>query len=345
MLARMAERKSSSRARKALTALLLWCVLAAVPATLANQATSVPLNHVSPTVRFDRTEFFLGEQVAFETGKRTAQEVDGPALGATLCELRVVRPDGEAIVKQEEQEGGLVAYNGPSRVSFLAKSELLNDLDDHLVAGRYQILYACGSQKTSVSIQMRELPILRDIHVLFQFPEQVRLSKDKIVKLKVVVSNQSAMPIEIVVPDSNYWARVIAFADYQRPPAWTLFESNREAEAIKNPNFRTRISSASRDKLQLHTIPAKSSYSTQIECRGAADGGALVDPRWLPTDEFEIVGGLVLPLFLPEGVLPQGIDRPIELLTRSKACYAATGERQNTGCEGAIRHWPRAPLD
>src|SRR5208283_2063397 len=248
MLVSMAKLKSWCDTSMALKALLLFCLLPAVPCIVASQATSMPLNHVSPTIRFDRTEFFLGEQVAFEIGKRTAQEVDGPALAETHCELKVTRPDGKAIV---QQRGGPVPYNGPSRVSFLSQPELLNDIDDHPAAGRYQILYACGTQETLVSIQLRELPILRDIHVVVQFPEQVRLSKDKIVNVKVTVSSESAMPIEIVVPDSNYWARVIAYVDYQHPPAWTRFDSNAGAQAIKNPNYRTRISSASRDKLQL----------------------------------------------------------------------------------------------
>jgi hypothetical protein len=335
-------RKSWFNASMALKALLLFCVLPVVLCAVANEAMSLSLDAVSPTIRIHRTEFFLGEQVAFEIGKRTARDVDGPALAETLCELKVVRPDGKEIV---QQEGGPGVYNGPSRLSFLSQPELLNDIDDHLVLGTYQIRYGCGLQKISVSIQLRELSILRDIHVALQFPTQLRLSKDKSLKVGVTVSNGSAIPIKIVVPDSNYWARVIAYANYSHPPAWTLFSSNAVAQAINNPNYRTRISSANLDRLELQAIPAKGSYSTEIEFHGAAAGGGLVVSQWLPTNQFEIVGGLVLHLFSPMDGLPQNSDRPIALLIRSKTCYAVTGERRSTECEGAIEHWPHAPLD
>jgi hypothetical protein len=330
---------NSTMARKASP---LFFLLPVVLCAAANQTKSLSPDTVSPTIRIDRTEFFLGEQVAFEIGKRTAQDVEGPALAETLCELKVVRPDGKEIVQQER---GPDTYNGPSRVSFLFQPELLNDIDDHVAVGRYQILYACGLQKTSASIQLRELSILRDIHVALQFPTQIRLSKDQSLKVGVTVSNGSAIPIRIVVPDSNYRARVIAYANYAHPPAWTLFNSNAVAQAINNPNYRTRISSANLDRLELHVIPAKGSYSTEIEFHGAAAGGGLVAAQWLPTSEFEIVGGLVLHLFSTMDSLPQSSDRPVELLIRSKTCYSVTGERQSTGCEGAIEHWPHAPLD
>jgi hypothetical protein len=330
---------NSSMAPKAsLQFFLLPVVLCAV----ANQTMPLSPNTVSPTIRIGRTEFFLGEQVAFETGKRTAEDVDGPALATALCELKVVGPDGKAIV---QQRGGPVPYDGRSRVSFLFQPELLNDIDDHLTAGRYQILYACGVKETSVSIQLRELPILRNIDVTLQFPRQLQLSKDKSLKLGVTVRNESAIPIRIVVPDSNYWARVVAYAEYAHPPTWTLFNSNAVAQANNDPNYRTRISSGNIDRLKLSTIPAKGSYSTEIEFHGAAAGAGLVDSQWQPTNQFEIVGGLVLHLFSPMDGLPQNGDRPIELLIRSKTCYAVTGERQTTACEGAIRHWPHAPLD
>jgi hypothetical protein len=187
---------------------------------------------------------------------------------------------------------------------------------------------------------LRELPILRDIHVALQFPVQVRLSKDRSTKVGLTVSNESAMPIKIVIADSNFWARVVAYRVYADPPAWTLFSSNALAQAVNNPNYRTRISSANIDRLKLHTIPAKGSYSTEIEFHGAAAGGGLVDSQWLPTNQFEVVGGLVLHLFLPMDGLAESSDRPIELLVRSNTCYAVTGERQSTECEGTIRHWP-----
>jgi hypothetical protein len=335
-------RKSCFNASTALKALLLFCVPAVALCAVVKEAMSLSLDAVSPTIRIDRSEFFLGEQVAFEIGKRTAKDVDGPALAETLCELAVVRPDGKEIV---QQEGGPGVYNGPSRLSFLSQPELLNDIADHLVVGRYQILYGCGLQKTSVSIQLRELPILRDIHVALQFPTHLLLSKDKSFKVGVMVSNGSAIPVKIVVPDSDYWAKVIAYANYADPPAWTLFDSNALAQAINNPNYRTRMSSANEDRLDINAIPATGSYSTEIEFHGAAAAGGLVASQWLPTNQFEIVGGLVLHLFLPMDGLPQSSNRPIELLIRSKTCYAVTGERQSTGCEGAIEHWPHAPLD
>jgi len=334
-------RKSWFNGSMALTALLLFCVLPVALSAVMNKEMPLSLDAVSPTIRIDRSEFFLGEQVAFEIGKRTAKDVDGPALAETLCELKIVRPDGKEIV---QQEGGPGVYNGPSRLSFLSQPELLNDIDDHLVVGRYQFLYGCGLQKTSVSIQLRELSILRDIHVALQFPTQLRLSKDKSLKVGVIVTNASAIPIKIVVPDSNYWARVIAYANYAHPPAWTVFNSNAVAQTIHNPNYRIRVSSANEDRLELHAILAKESYSTEIEFHGAAAGGLMVS-QWLPTDQFEIVGGLVLHMFLPMDGLPQSSNRPIELLIRSKTCYAVTGERQSTGCEGAIEHWPQAPLE
>jgi len=325
-----------------LKTVFLFCLLPLVHCAVANDGMSLAPNAVSPTIRIDRTEFFLGEQVALEIGKRAAKEVDGPALAEILCELKVVRPDGKEIV---QQEGGPSAYNGPSRVSFLFQQELLNDIDGHLAAGRYQILYACAAQKTSVSIQLRELSILRDIHVGLQFPAQLRLSKDKSFKVEVKVSNDLAIPIRIVIPDSNYWARVIAYADYVQPPAWILFDSNAVPPAINNPNYRIRISPANIDRLKLRTVPAKGSYSTETEFHGAAAGGGLVDSHWLPTNQFEVVGGLVLHLFSQVGGLAQSNDRPVELLVRSKTCYGVTGERQSTGCEGAIKHWPHDPLD
>jgi hypothetical protein len=333
--------KSWFNSSMALKASPLFFVLPVVLCAAANQAMSLSPNAVSPTIRIDRTEFFLGEQVIFEIGKRTAEDVDGPALAAAPCELKVVGPDGKAIV---QQRGGPIPYDGRSRVSFLFQPELLNDIDDHLAVGRYQILYACGEKETSVSVQLRELPILRDIHVALQFPVQVRLSKDRSMKLGLTVSNESAMPIKIVIPDSNYWARVVAYADYAHPPAWTLFSSNALAQAVNNPNYRTRISSANIDRLKLHTIPAKGLYSAEIEFHGAA-GGGLVDSQWSPTNQFEVVGGLVLHLFSPMDGSPQSSDRPIELLIRSKTCYAVTGEKQSTECEGAIRHWPHPTLD
>jgi hypothetical protein len=335
-------RKSWFSPGKLLTASPVFCALLLVLCAAANQAISLPANAVSPTIRIDRTEFLLGEQVAFEIGKRTARDVDGPALAAALCELKVVGPDGKAIV---QQRGGPVPYDGRSRASFLFQPELLNDIDDHLTVGRYQILYACGANETSVSIQLRELPILRDIHAGLQFPVQVRLSKDRSLKVGVTVRNESAVPIKIVTPDSDYWTRVIAYADYAHPPAWTLFDSNAVPQVVRNPNYRTRISSANIDRLKLLTIPAKGSYSTEIEFHGAAAGGGLVDSQWLPTKEFEVAGGLVLHLFAPMDGSPPSSDRPIELLIRAKACYAVTGERQSTECEGAIRRWPPDPLD
>jgi hypothetical protein len=42
---------------------------------MANEAMSMSLQVVSPTIRTDRTEFFLGEQIAFEIGKRTARRL------------------------------------------------------------------------------------------------------------------------------------------------------------------------------------------------------------------------------------------------------------------------------
>jgi hypothetical protein len=317
-------------------------VLPIVLFALANHIMSLSPNAVSPTIRIDRTEFFLGEQVVFEIGKRTAEEVAGPALAEARCELRVVRPDGKAIV---QQRGGPVSYDGPSRVSFLFQPELLNDIDDHMAVGKYQIIYACGVKKTSVSIQLRELPILKNIHVALQFPDRLRVSKDKSLRVGVTVSNESSTPIEIVIPDSNYWARVIAYADYEHPSASILFNSNAVAQAINNANYRVRISSTNMDRLKSHTIPAKGSYSTEIEFQGAAAGGGLVDSRWAPTDQFAVVGGLVLHLFTQIDDLPQNNERPIELLIRSKACYAVTGERQSTECEDTIRHWPHSPSD
>jgi hypothetical protein len=338
----------SERAYNACMALgaLSWlCILPVILLVVANEAMSMstPLNVVSPTIRIDRTEFFLGEQVAFEIGKRTAQEVDGPALAAAVCKLTVIRPDGKAIVRQE---GGAVAYDGPSQVSFLFQTELLNDIDTQLNVGRYQILYECGSQKTSVSVQLRELPILSNIHVTLHFPVQVRLSKDKTLKIGVTVRNDSTLPINIVIPNSNYWATVIAYADYEHPPAWIRFNSDSEAQAINSPNYRVRIASANMDKLKLHTIPAKQSYFTEVEFHGSRPGSSLyTDPQWLPQSQFEIVSGLVLPLFLPADATSRESDRLIDLFVRSKACYAAAGERQRTGCVDAIKHWPHAPRD
>jgi hypothetical protein len=149
----------------------LFFLLPVVLCAAANQTMSLSPNAVSPTIRIDRSEFFLGEQVAFEIGKRTTKDVDGPALAETPCELKVVRPDGKEIV---QQKGGPGTYDGPSRLSFLFQRELLNDIDDHLAVGRYQILYACGLQKTSASLQLRELPILRDIHVTLQISRPAR---------------------------------------------------------------------------------------------------------------------------------------------------------------------------
>jgi hypothetical protein len=335
-------RKTWPNASTVLKTLFLFCLLPLVICAVANDGMSLSPDAVLPTIRIDRTEFFLGEQVVFEIGKRTAKNVDGPALAEILCELKVVRPDEKEIV---QQEGGPSAYDGPSRVSFLFQQELLNDIDGHLAAGRYQILYACGTHETSVSIQLRELPILRDIHVGLQFPARLRLSKDKSLKVEVKVSNDLAMPIRIVIPDSNYWARVVAYADYAHPPARIDFDSNTVPQAINNPNYRTRISTANIDRLKLHTVPAKGSYSTEIEFHGTAVSGGLVDSHWLPTNQFEVVGGLVLHLFSPVDGLFQGNDRPVELLVRSKSCYGVTGERQTTGCEGAIEHWPHDPLD
>jgi hypothetical protein len=187
---------------------------------------------------------------------------------------------------------------------------------------------------------LRELPILRDIHVTLQFPDQLQLSKDKSLRVGVTVRNESSIPIRIVVPDSNDWARVVAYADYAHPPTWTLFTSNAVAQANHDPNYRTRISSANISRLKLHTIPANGSYSTETEFHGAVAGDGLVDSQWLPTNQFEIVGGLVLHLFAPMDSLSQNGERPIELLIRSKTCFAVTGERQTNACEGAIRHWP-----
>jgi len=318
---------------------LSWlCVLPLILLFAAIEARPQSVDAVLPTIRLDRTEFFLGEQVPFEIGKRADKDVDGPALAEFLCELKVVRPDGKEIV---QQEGGPSTYDGPERVAFLFQPELLNDIDEHLSAGRYQIQYACGLQKTSVSIQLRELQIIRDVHVALQFPARLLLSKDKSVRVGMTVTNDLAIPIRIVIPDSNYWARVIAYADYAQPPASATFISNAvTADAINSPNYRARISSANIDRLRLRAIPAKGSYSTEIEFHGAAASGGFVDSQWFPTDRFEVVGGLVLHLVLPMAGLPKNSDRPIELLIRSKACYAATGERRSTGCEGAIKHWP-----
>lgn len=326
-----------------LKALFWFWILPGSVFVMANEGISMSLQVVSPTIRTDRTEFFLGEQVAFEIGKRTAEEVDGSALAETVCQLSVVRPDGRVIARQEGRPGG---YNGPSRLSFLSHVELLNDIDDRLSVGRYQILYECGSQRTSVSVQLRELPILSNIHATIHFPAQVRLSKDKDMKVGLTINNESALPISIVIPDSNYWAEVITYADWEHPPTWVRFTSDSAAQAISKANYRARITSSNIDQLQLHTIPAKQSYFTEVEFHGTASGGGLfTDSQWLPQSEFEIVSGLVLPLFLPADGMSQGNNRPIELLIRSKACYAATGESASVGCEDTIKHWPHAPLD
>jgi hypothetical protein len=341
---------------------ILWCIFPVVPpiGPTTNPAIAQPLEIdaatamknqlpttlnvvVSPSIRTDRTEFFLGEQVAFQIGKRTAEAVDGPALAETVCELSVVRPDGRAIVRQE---GGPTTYDGPSRVSFLFHTELLNDIDDRLSVGKYQILYGCGAQKASVSIQLRELPILRNIHATLRFPAQVRLSKDKSMKIRVTVSNESSLPIEIVIPNSNYWSELVVYAYWEQPPASTRFVSDSEAQLIQAPNYRVRISSSNLDKLKLHTIPAKQSYITETELYGSTPNECLyADSRWLPQSQFEIVSGLVLHLFLPADGMSQDSNRPVDLLIRSKACYAATGERKSAGCEDAIKYWPHAPLD
>jgi hypothetical protein len=323
---------------------LLWSwILPGSFFVMANEAMSMSLQVVSPTIRTDRTEFFLGEQIAFEIGKRTAEEVDGPALAATMCQLSVVRPDGRVIVRQEERPG---AYDGPSRVSSLSHAELLNDIDNRLSVGTYQILYECGSQRTSVSVQLRELPILSNIHATIHFPDQVRLSKDKAMKIGLTISNEAALPIRIVIPDSNYWAEIITYADWEHPPAWVRFNSDSAAQAISKANYRVRITSANIDKLQLHTIPAKQSYFTEVAFHGSTpDAGLFTDSQWLPQSQFEIVSGLVLPLFLPTDGMFRDSDRPIKRLLRSKACYAATGEKKSAGCEDAINHWPHAPLD
>ena len=68
-----------------LKTVFLFCLLPLVHCAVANDGMSLAPNAVSPTIRIDRTEFFLGEQVAFEIGKRTAKEVDGPALAEILC--------------------------------------------------------------------------------------------------------------------------------------------------------------------------------------------------------------------------------------------------------------------
>src|SRR5271170_1791701 len=100
---------NSSMARKASP---LFFLLPVVLCAAANQTMSLSPNAVSPPIRIDRTEFFLAEQVAFEIGKRTTKDVDGPALAEAPCELKVVRPDGKEIV---QQKGGPGTYDGPSR--------------------------------------------------------------------------------------------------------------------------------------------------------------------------------------------------------------------------------------
>jgi hypothetical protein len=93
---------NSSMARKASP---LFFLLPVVLCAAANQTMPLPINTVSPTIRIDRTDFFLGEQVAFEIGKRTTKDVDGPALAETPCELKVLRPDRKEIVQQKGGPG------------------------------------------------------------------------------------------------------------------------------------------------------------------------------------------------------------------------------------------------
>lgn len=113
----MISREKAVNACIALGNLSWLCILALILLFSATEAISESANVVLPTIRIDRTEFFLGEQVAFEIGKHTAKDVDGPALAESLCELKVIRPDGKEIA---QQEGGPNTYDGPSRVASLS---------------------------------------------------------------------------------------------------------------------------------------------------------------------------------------------------------------------------------
>src|SRR5436305_6911 len=94
---------------------------------VVNKTTAEPTIEISPTIRLKGAEFFLGERVACELGKHTSKQVAGPWLASADCVLKVVRPDGKEFLRKE---GRTQIYNGPTMVSSLFHTELLNDLID-----------------------------------------------------------------------------------------------------------------------------------------------------------------------------------------------------------------------
>ena len=72
----------------------------------------------------------------------------------------------------------------------------------------------CAVTEITPTIRLRELPVLKDIHVSFQFPDHILLSKDKILKIGMTVRNGSSLPVKIVVPGSNYLSMMVAYTSF-----------------------------------------------------------------------------------------------------------------------------------
>ncbi len=290
---------------------------------------------VAPTLEVNHADYYQGEQIQIKIGNKAPMPVDALLLAGQPSEIRLVRADGTLIFKKIFDRP--IVYSGPSRTQSLSHVESLNDLAKELPAGSYKLSHKSGDKEVSCGITIWELPLLAKMRVRFEFPDRVELSEDEPIKIKLTLFNDSASPIQFVVPNTDYWANVAGYITSSNPPMFTRLKDPDELSEAQKPNSRVPIRNENLARLQLATVQPSASCAFQVVFvdslartdkslpKEAAQSMRKERNQWLPKESFELVAGLVLYIIAPTG--DAQLKRPVELLFRSKVSYLANGTK------------------
>ena len=301
-----------------------------------------------PTInQYGHTEYFLGQRIDLELDKSTiiekfddtgtnwdlSNQVDAEYILDTLCQISIIRPDGRKIIRQDEEENPR-GYNGPSITNSLGHNIVLSDYDDNMITGTYEVMYECGSQKTSAFIKILGLPapytnLTKEVHVTFNFPDRVNIWHDKSWKVGMKISNDLAAPVKIELPLSYH-------SDGHRGmspgcpkdltnAAWIplVTRLHYPTLAISFPNYcDTTYFEDSPDKNTISILPGQS-YFSEIELPN--DVASLRGPKEAQIQgPFEMRNGFIFSIYASADKNLQ-IELPVNVTT----CYSASGEKES----------------
>jgi hypothetical protein len=275
-----------------------------------------------PEIRVRDEDVFLGEEVLFRAGLCADEVVDAAELYGPTCELTIVAPGGAASVHPREPS----IYDGPSKIrSYFHREHLIDLLDVPLVAGVYELRFACEGRVATKAIRVRarERPAP---NVAFSFPERLDLGPGR--PFTVGIELASAPSICVVAPDACYAASVVGYMSAEDPPSWWRLDRRGEREATERTGYRTAINLANRSALA--TIDLARAHRHAATFEEAFRAGT--DARWRPRERFTSTVGLVVHELAPD------VNRPIRWLRRTHADYDARGVRLATR-EARPRTW------